>query len=468
MKLRALAVVLVFCCACGNESSASMQSNSTQSNSTPSDAAIRLPAITGTIAGLTEGGLVLQVNGSHNLAVPANATSFQFSALVDLVLGETYIVTVFAEPTGLVPVVCTVANGEGSLMASRLVTNVSLTCKPPSGTVSTVAQNLNIYEVAADTQSSNLYVSSLTGAVSEVTQSGTVSSICTGCAGNEQQQIAIDEGGTLYTISSPASGASSVINQVLPSTGVVKLFAGVPAVQNGDGTYPTCVSADGPIATATFCGPEGIVLDASGNVYVSDSCAIRKISGGAVTTLAGAIGDCRFVDDVLAYNHTPLSVVLENATSGAGRFTSTGPLALDSSGTLYMPDDHTVRAISSAGVVYTFAGVAGVAGESDGFAETGATFGYMAGIAVDATGHVYVSEPNSGTIRKIGPYFYSFDPDVEGGLVETLGDPYWQVDADGPVDVATFGSPFGLALDSAGNLYIAEPAPSLRLRKIWQ
>jgi len=144
------------------------------------------------------------------------------------------------------------------------------------------------------------------------------------------------------------------------------------------------------IGTVTqFNYPAGIVVDASGNVYVADynNHRIRKItSAGVVTTLAGS-GTAGFA----------------NGTGTAAQFNVPVDIAVDASGNMYVADElnHRIRKITSAGVVTTLAG-SGTEGFADGTG-TAARFNYPAGIAVDVSGNVYVADQYNHRIRKITP-----------------------------------------------------------------
>jgi len=132
----------------------------------------------------------------------------------------------------------------------------------------------------------------------------------------------------------------------------------------------------------------------------------------------------------------------------AARFRSPAGLALDAAGTLYVADagNHTIRKISPAGIVTTLAGTAGSKGNADGNAAT-ARFNFPHAVAVEATGTLYVADTYSHTIRKITP----------AGLVTTLaGQAGHKGQADGLGTLANFFHPSGLAVDALGTLYVAD------------
>ena len=232
---------------------------------------------------------------------------------------------------------------------------------------------------------------------------------------------AVDTAGNVYV----ADNSYSTIRKIT-SEGVVTTLAG-SAGQHG--------SADGAGAAARFRYPAGMAVDAAGNVYVADTHndTIRKImSGGVVTTLAGSAGEVGIADGAgaVARFYVPIGV------------------AVDTAGNVYVADsyNHTIRKITPVGMVSTLAGSAGQVGSTDG---TGAAarFRHPVGVAVDAGGNVYVADTWNYTIRKI----------TSDGVVSTLAGSAGQSgSADGTGATARFGRPHGVAVDAAGNLYVAD------------
>lgn len=194
-------------------------------------------------------------------------------------------------------------------------------------------------------------------------------------------------------------------------------------------------STDGIGSAARFGGPSGIVVDGSGIVYVADTgnFTVRKItSDGVVTTLAGKASFPGSAD----------------GTGGSARFDSPRGVAVDESGNVYVADtgNDTIRKIASGGVVTTLAGKAGIPGNADG-GGSAARFSSPAGIAVDASGNIYVADTGNHTIRKIS----------SGGVVSTLAGSagnYGSVDGTG--NAARFWGPEGIAADAIGNVYVAD------------
>lgn len=223
--------------------------------------------------------------------------------------------------------------------------------------------------------------------IRKITPAGVVTTFA-GLAGNEGSTngtgtaarfsypngITIDEANNLYV----ADTNNHVIRKITP-TGVVTTFAGIAGTSgsnNGTG--------------ATFNFPEGIIIDAAGNnLYVADTSnhTIRKITiSGGIITFAG-----------LAANAGS-----QNGNGSAARFNFPTGIARDSSNNLYVTDwgSHTIRKITLGKEVTTLAGLAANAGSQDGNGST-ARFELPTGITVDSSDNIYVADTNNSTIRKI-------------------------------------------------------------------
>ena len=243
---------------------------------------------------------------------------------------------------------------------------------------------------------------------------------------------ALDAAGNLYV----SDGLNNTIRKITPS-GVVSTFAGSPGVAG---------SLDGTGTAARFNAPTGLAFDSAGNLYVGDYAnnKIRKITPAAVVSTFAGSG-------------------LAGSADGAGSaasFNAPQGIGVDVNGNVYVSDsgNYTIRKITSAGVVSTLAGHVGQWGFADG-AGSAATFDGSRGLAVDSVGQVYVADYFANTIRVISP----------AGVVSTLAGIGWAGGpanfADGPGSAARFQKPWGVAVDRAGNLYVADSS-NQAIRKI--
>jgi gliding motility-associated-like protein len=230
----------------------------------------------------------------------------------------------------------------------------------------------------------------------------------------------------VYTVNTP-------ITTLTPtnSGGAVPSYAyGAVGVFAGNGTAG---STDATGTAASFNAPQSIAIDAAGNFYVPEyyNKVIRKITpAGVVTTYAG--------------------VLLRPGNTGGPALSATfnGPtsVAFDSSGNMFVADyfGETIRKITPAGVVTTFAG-SGVLGYTDGVG-TAAVFNQPYGLAIDKNDNIYVAEVGNHTIRKITP----------AGTVTTLAGNGFAGQANGTGSAAQFSGPSYLTTDAAGNVYVSD------------
>jgi len=174
-----------------------------------------------------------------------------------------------------------------------------------------------------------------------------------------------------------------------------------------------------------------VVSDGSGSV-TSAPAASLTVNATGVTTLAGWPGSAGSAD----------------GTGWAARFAHPGSVRADSQGNLYIADSNndTVRKVTPEGVVTIVAGTPGTSGSTDGPAAS-ALFNGTAGVAVDAFGNLFVADDGNNTIRRISA----------AGVVTTLaGAAGVQGVVDGSGSAARFYDPQNLAIDGAGNLYVAD------------
>lgn len=293
---------------------------------------------------------------------------------------------------------------------------------------------------------------------------------------NDPSGLAIAPDGTLFV----ADNMNHTIRKVT-TNGMVSTIAGRTGISG---------STDGVGTNALFFNPYGLALDPAGNLLVADSgnSTIRMIGpDGVVKTIAGVAGqnDATNGPAMLARFDTPLGI------------------AVAPGGTIYVADtrNHTIRTITPGGVVATLAGSAGIWGAADGTGPT-ARFNGPVGLALDAGGNVFVSDSNNHTIRKVTPAgevttfagragtdgntdgigassrFYKpgeikFDRDYNLFVVDSFNHAIRKVTTDGVVSTiaglagssgmidgldsqARFFNPYGLAVDRSGNLRVSD------------
>ncbi len=247
--------------------------------------------------------------------------------------------------------------------------------------------------------------------------------------------VAVDGAGNLYI----ADYQNSVVRMVSALTGKISTVAGnqpLGAGYNGDGI---------PATSAQLNFPYGLAVDGAGNLYISDyhNNLVREVSAssGIILTVAG--------NDSLGAGYSG-----DGSPATAAQLQLPQGLALDAAGNLYIADsgNNVIREVSATGNISTVAGngAAGIGGL--GGAATDASLYSPSGVGVDAAGDLYIVDfgvlevsQATGNISQIAG-----DPNAGGG-----GNLYT-----GPATLAEMGAT-GIALDGAGNLYIADANSSV-------
>jgi coenzyme F420-reducing hydrogenase beta subunit len=312
---------------------------------------------------------------------------------------------------------------------------------PSADGTGSAARFVSTYGAACDA-SGNIYVTGTTTfafpfskAVRKIVGStGVVTTLTYFDRFSDPRGIACDTSGNIYV----ADSYYSVIYKIVASTGVVTTLAGL-AGSSG--------STDGTGSGARFYAPWGVACDTSGNVFVADTSnsTIRKIvaSTGVVTTLAGSA----------------LSTGSTNGTGSGARFNLPQGIACDTSGNVYVADtsNSTIRKIvASSAVVTTLAGTALSTGSTDGTG-TAARFNTPSGVTCDTYGNIYVADTSNSTIRKIV---------ASSAVVTTLaGAALSTGSTDGPGTVARFNTPYAIACDPGGTVYVGDTT-NYTIRKV--
>ena len=225
-----------------------------------------------------------------------------------------------------------------------------------------------------------------------------------------------------------------------------KVLNGVITTVAGTGS-PGYSGDTGPATSAQLSAPWGVAVDSSGNLFISDlgNEVIRYVSAstGTISTVAGVGGTSGYNNDGIAANLAYL-----NAPAG---------IAIDSSDNIYIADfgNHRIRQVAKAtGLISTVAGTGTGGYNGDAVAATTAELFNPVDIKLDTSGNLYIADRGNNLIRK-----------VSGGTITTVagltshagtsGTGGFSGDG-GPATSALLNSPFGIALDSTGNLYIAD------------
>ena len=274
-------------------------------------------------------------------------------------------------------------------------------------------------------------VTAATGKISTVAGNGdfgyTGDGTAATAAGIGPSAIALDASGNFYI----ADMSNNRIRKVTVATGIISTVAG-----NDNEAY----SGDGGAATvASLDTPQGVALDSSGNVFIADyfNLRIRKVTvaTGIISTVAGT-GFVQFGGD----NGQATLATLSTATD----------VALDTSGNLFVmdADNARVRKVNSSGVITTVAGNGGTEFAGDGGPAPAAGFNLATRVAIDAAGNVFIAETGSNRIRKVTAATGIISAYAGTGASGFFGD-------GAAATAAHLNSPEGLAVDASGNLYIS-------------
>jgi sugar lactone lactonase YvrE len=239
--------------------------------------------------------------------------------------------------------------------------------------------------------------------------------------------IAVDSLGNVYV----AEKGNNVIRRVSPD-GMIATVAGSGAEGFvGDG---------GPAVQARLNAPQGVAVDAAGNLYIADAGnnRIRRVAhDGTITTIAGT-GDAGFAGD-----GGPAALARLNGPRG---------LAIDPSGALLIADygNHRVRKINAGNpVISTIAGTGKDGFSGDGGLAVNAQLNFPSGVATDGVGNVYVADTSNNRIRKVATTNGTISTVVGNGSRGFSGDK-------GPATAAGLNLPVSVAVDAKGDVYVAD------------
>jgi trimeric autotransporter adhesin len=336
------------------------------------------------------------------------------------------------------PIINTVA-GRGRILAAADGPATSLQMADPEGMTFDSAGNLYI----ADNQQSVVF---------KITPSG----IATVFAGNgskgysgdggpataagllEPEAVAADAAGNIYI----ADFHNERIRKVEPS-GRITTFAGGGATDEGDGI---------PATSSKLFEPDGLTVDSTGSLYFAEGGTnkIRKVTpDGIIHNIGNA-------------NSLPSGYSGDDGPASQAQFSAPAGLAVDRQNNLYIADrsNNRVRKIDTNGIVTTFAGNGQGGYSGDGGAATNAAISLPEALAFDSQGNLYIADWGNRVVRQVTP----------AGIITTVaGDvnifpPTFSGDG-GPATLASLIEPYGVAVDSSGNLYVSDQGDR-RVRRV--
>jgi trimeric autotransporter adhesin len=241
--------------------------------------------------------------------------------------------------------------------------------------------------------------------------------------------------------------------QVLRIDAVTQILTSIAG--NGNAGYS---GDNGPATQASLNYPEGLALDTQGNLYIEDhdNNLIRKVdTAGTITTVAGDPTTVGQSSPAYIGDGGP-AINAPLALYGGGIYASYDSITVDAAGDLFIGDSghHVVREVTTDGIIHTVAGNNALGGgyAGDGGPATSAQLNWPMGVAVDAAGDLYIADFSNNRIRKVDQATGTITTVAGGGTISTSGVAATQASLNGPQKVA---------LDGEGNLYIADTKNNL-------
>jgi hypothetical protein len=219
------------------------------------------------------------------------------------------------------------------------------------------------------------------------------------------------------------------------SAPIITTFAGGSEGYTGDG---------GPATDARLYRPQGVAVDASGNVFIADSRnnLVREVNAqtGIITTIAGSAGG-------------PGGDSGDGGPATSAELSNPTGVAVDASGNLFIADsgNNVVREVNAqTGIITTVAGDGTPGYSGDGGPATSAQLNGPLGVALDASGNLFIADDDNNAIREVNAQ--------TGDITTVAGNGDWGSSGEGgPATSAELSDPTGVAVDASGNLFIANP-----------
>jgi uncharacterized protein (TIGR03437 family) len=248
-------------------------------------------------------------------------------------------------------------------------------------------------------------------------------------------------------------------------------------LQTFAGAYP--LGDGGPASAALLFAPSAVALDGSGNLFVLDAgnYRVRKVgSDGTITTAVqlaveaydlkvGRDGSFYLTAEAMVFKVTPggaspygqVTAIAGNGTAGtssdgipavsASLSADTGGIAVDSAGNVYFVDGNRVREVTTDGLIHTVAGTTGPGGyNGDNQTAVTAQLNSPWGLAVDAANNLYIADQYNSRVRKVS----------SGNITTIAGNGSLGAAVNGPATASPLGTPYGLTVDGSGNVYITD------------
>jgi uncharacterized protein (TIGR03437 family) len=331
--------------------------------------------------------------------------------------------------------------------------------RTPDGAITVIAGTASLYPTAiAVDENGNIFMTSgaqpsgdgQDGIVREIAADGTITTVAHGLY--YPKGLRVDAKGNIFVAEYLAGQTNS--NRVLEITN------GVASAIAGNGTLP--LAGDGGPALNAAMAPVDVAVADNGTVYIADvyNSRVRAVQAGVITTAAGN-GAFQFSGD--------------QGPAASATFRGPTGVAVDAQGNLYIADtgNNRIRQVSPAGTTTTVAGNGVAAFRGDGGAATAASLSAPTGIAVDTAGNLYIADTGNNRVRKVNSAGVISTIAGNGSAVFFGGfgryylgpgftDPSYSGDG-GPAASAPLSAPSAVALDAAGNVFIAEV---FRIRKV--